>query len=615
MRRLDQCPYRQAAGPTVGSRSAVCRFLQQFTGIAEETACIVGSDACESCCSWPEPSADRLNPVVASLLYGLADRVIGSGSLPGFGTAQAFAVRERAEFELTVDSQAVDGHIWFVDTPGATGNVRPFGCDVVMCCTDATAQTDAAVRSVLAQEDVAVSLHLVDGGGGAELLSRYGHLENVHVHRNPAPRDLFRTLHELVPHLHSEFVAVQDPATTSRPRRLVDSVWHLVDYGADFLAAAVQTPDGVERPLVPGRSYGPAVPSETLVIRRSALVDMGGVTDRPVDADIELVHRAALEQRAILLSRTIVADRAGLPARREAAHPPEYSHREGTLRHHALGFPAVTVACDVVLPFHGQLDYVREALASLLNQEGAELLVHLVDDASPGASEPFLRQWSRHPQVRTYRNLENLGPYTSFNNVLPYLTTGLVAVQDGDDISLARRIHQAGNALRLSGAEIFGARTRPFGADQLLAPSTIRAGGVKTVARAPYRRSRVPPREPLGHLLEHPTAVYRTAAFERLGGFSDFGRTDRNCCSLDTEFYLRASYAGARFAVSNQVALLYRCHAESATQNAATGWGSAARRWTLRECRRRTRLFQSDTFDPKAYGALGRYAGLTRRYP
>jgi hypothetical protein len=50
------------------------------------------------------------------------------------------------------------------------------------------------------------------------------------------------------------------------------------------------------------------------------------------------------------------------------------------------------------------------------------------------------------------------------------METGLVAVQDGDDVSLPCRIRAAGNALRLSGAEIFGGRTRRFGAETTLHP-------------------------------------------------------------------------------------------------------------------------------------------------
>ena len=541
MRRLDQCPYRRAAGAAVGcaSRSAASSS-STLESRMKPHASSVPTHASRAAPGRSRPPTDSTR----SLLRCSSHSPIAS-SRPAAGPAAVGAGPPRCarwpNTSSTVDSRPVDGHIWFVDTPAATSGGPPCGCDVVICCADATDSADAAVRSVLAQKDVVVSLHLVDdGGGGAELLRRYGDRANVLLHRNPTRQGLFRTLHDRVPSLRSEFVAVQDSATTSRPQRLGDSVRHLVDYGADLLAAAMQTPEGVERPLLPGRSYGRAVPPETLVFRRAALVDMGGVADRPHDADVELVYRAALERRLILLARSVMVDCGGRPVRPEAGRPPDYSPREGTLCHHAIGFPSATVACDVVLPFHGLLDYVREALASLLDQEGAEVLVHLIDDASPCATESFLREWARHPRVRTYRNLENLGPYSSFNNVLPFLTTGLVAVQDGDDISLPGRIHQAGNAIRVAGAEIFGARTRPFGAEALLGPSTTKPGGVKTVARALYRSSRVPPRQPLGHLLEHPTAVYRTDAFERLGGFSDFGGADRNCCSLDTEFYLRA---------------------------------------------------------------------------
>jgi hypothetical protein len=344
------------------------------------------------------------------------------------------------------------------------------------------------------------------------------------------------------------------------------------------------------------------------------------IADRPDDAGIEIIHRAATERRQIVLCDWVMVDgdSHGRLARQEAAHaqPPVYHPREGTLRHHALGFPCEPVACDVVLPFHGQCSYVHEAITSLLEQEEAEVVVHLIDDASPGSeSELLLRRWAGDPRVRTYRNRVNIGPYSSFNNVVPYLETDLVAVQDGDDVSLPHRIHTAGNLLRLAGGEIFGGRTRPFGAETSLRPSNVRAGEVMQVARPRYRGSRVPTPRSLGHIVEHPTAMYRRAAFERLGGFADFGQTDRNCSSLDTEFYLRAAHGGARLAVSNQVVLRYRCHPDSATQNAETGWGSAPRNWTLRECRRRAIAYQAGPFDPTAFGAMGRFAGITRRFP
>src|SRR5262249_43854792 len=120
------------------------------------------------------------------------------------------------------------------------------------------------------------------------------------------------------------------------------------------------------------------------------------------------------------------------------------------------------VACDVVLPFHGHLDYVREALEGLLEQEGADAVIHLVDDASREDTEPFLRYWASDRRVRTYRNECNVGPFVSFNNVSAYRETGLLAVQDADDVSLPHRLRTAGNALRLADADVFGGRSWVF---------------------------------------------------------------------------------------------------------------------------------------------------------
>jgi GT2 family glycosyltransferase len=324
--------------------------------------------------------------------------------------------------------------------------------------------------------------------------------------------------------------------------------------------------------------------------------------------DAELVYRAAREGRRILLSRQATVDAAS-PATAESVGPaPDYAPREGTLRHHAKGFPPETVACDVVLPFHGHLDYVQEAMQSLLDQEGAKVVIHLVDDASPEDTEPLLRYWGTHRRVRTYRNERRLGQFTSFNNVLPYRETGLMAVQDADDISLPQRIWLAGNALRLADADIFGGRTRRFWDERLPDEAVGREQRRRLPRPDRYRFSQFPARGQ-EHFLLNPTAVMRASAFEALGGFADFGEVERNRWALDTEFYARARYSGIRFAMSRDVVVRYRCHDGSATQKASTGWGA----WSAAECRRRAALFQQGPFDPRVFGALRNHWGLTRR--
>jgi hypothetical protein len=607
------CAFRERVRRGKGTEIATCRLLQQITGLQSDQLCAVRRDACQACCETFTPSQAEINSVIAALLYELSGQVIARKGLAGCTAAQAGRLQRWAEQNLDYSDE--DSDIVWVSTPPSKSHVnRTSVCDVVVCCEDASEKTDRAVRSVLGQQGAVAIVHLVDdGGGGKALLERYQDRWNVVTHYHPVRLGLFETLHELVPGLRSEYVAVQDTRTTSHPDRLSYSLAVLMEHGADLLAAALQCNEGIILPQEPRNAHRWYMPSETLVFRRAALVDMGGIANRREGADVELVYRAAQEKRKILLARraSVACPMHWVPA--PAGPAPHYRPREGTLRHHAKGFAEATIECDVVLPFHGHLDYLQEALQSLLEQEGAELVIHLVDDASPQNTESVLRYWGTHPQVRTYRNERNLGQFVSFNNVFPYLETGLVAVQDADDISLPHRIHRSGNALRLADADIFGGRTRLFGKEWAKpVPGVARRMLDRLHLGERYRFSRFPAGEQ-GDFLVNPTAVMRVCAFEMLGGFTDFGELYRNRCALDTEFYLRAYYSGIRFAISRDVLVRYRSHPDSATQNPLTGLGTPARDWSKAECRRRAGFFQRGPFDARAFGNLRNSWRLTRR--
>ncbi len=221
----------------------------------------------------------------------------------------------------------------------------------------------------------------------------------------------------------------------------------------------------------------------------------------------------------------------------------------------------------------------------------------------------MLQYWGSHPRVRTYRNERNIGQFHSFNNVSPYFETALVAVQDGDDISRPDRLHRSGNLLRLADADIFGGRSQVFGE----VPAELggrrgprrRRGPLFAWSRYPYTGA--------GFFLENPTAMFRVAAFEAVRGFADYGDLDRNKCGLDTEFYARAFYSGARFAISPRVVVDYRIHGDSAVRNGRTGFGTEPRLWTETENHRRFHMFQRGPFDPRILGALRAVPGVTRR--
>lgn len=338
----------------------------------------------------------------------------------------------------------------------------------------------------------------------------------------------------------------------------------------------------------------------------------------PADSDVDFVVRATCD------NKRMIARTDPLVVRRDSCVtdflgsastnlPPAASGTRG------MGFAEHSVACDVVLPFHGQLEFVRQAVESILEQEGADVVLHLIDDGSLENTEDFLRFWGTHARVRTYRNAMNLGQYTSFNNVVRFCETGLIGVQDGDDVSHPRRLFRAGNHLRLSGAEISGGSLVEFEGPHV--PKEQLQASVATAnsgrgEKSSYLRSQYPVWDgSIEHFLFNGSCVMHSAVFKELGGFSDYGSVLRNRCNLDTEFYARAFFAGRTFAVTREIVSWCRRHSASATRNCLTGWGTAVRTANVEETRRRVVSWRRASCIAKQFGAMGRYDSLTCPWP
>src|SRR5262249_3232305 len=158
-RRPQDCSYRRRARRVVEGEVADCLLLEALTGADVTGLHAVRGDACAACCGASPPGDDRLNPVVASLLYDIAARNLAADGVPGWDRARAAWLKACAESELALT---------WVPPPGTAA------CDVVLCCDRSSADADRAIRSVLDQRDAHAFLHLVDdGGGGSEVVRRY----------------------------------------------------------------------------------------------------------------------------------------------------------------------------------------------------------------------------------------------------------------------------------------------------------------------------------------------------------------------------------------------------------------------------------------------------------
>src|SRR5690348_1001850 len=110
-REVDDCCFR---GPLPGegpSEAARCGLLAQVTGAVDETLFRVRRDACEACCRSFPPSAEELNPVVASLAYELSSRIVQLGGVPGCDL-------QRAEALLCRSLEGVPSEEDFLEAPG-----------------------------------------------------------------------------------------------------------------------------------------------------------------------------------------------------------------------------------------------------------------------------------------------------------------------------------------------------------------------------------------------------------------------------------------------------------------------------------------------------------------
>lgn len=97
---VETCPYRRL--PPGAATAARCELLQMVSGVTIPDLCQVESDACQACCESFPPTIDAWNPVVASLLFGLAERVVAQGGVSGCSAAQAVELQQAVTNALDV---------------------------------------------------------------------------------------------------------------------------------------------------------------------------------------------------------------------------------------------------------------------------------------------------------------------------------------------------------------------------------------------------------------------------------------------------------------------------------------------------------------------------------
>lgn len=572
---MINCVFRTSVSKSGSQETATCRLLTAFlepeTKVEKHSNeyARVTRQACEHCeyRDTRELLSDR--PVLSSLVFAASSKLTDVNGTDG------------------IDERLDNIRQWSESTLAGATLCPPFltthSCDVVIRCAGDPEACRRSLGSALSQDRVHTHVLLI-GDVPPDVAAVAETAASVRYFPNTPAAPLWDCVRHVLADLRCQFVVGIEAGRSLKPGRLFEAISGAIQFGHDAAFVEVDYQDEFSANDTPAEA-------NCSVIRRATLADTRDLLSTNLD---EIVHGMSA-----VLNRS-AGDREGAVELPEQVDVFSSNHFRSQPR----------VACDVVLPFHGQLEFVEEAIQSVLDQQHAELVIHLVDDSSPCDTREFLRRWSAFDsRIRTYRNSENIGQFSTFNNVTAFAETDYIAVHDADDLSLQHRIAWSVETLQLADCDFFAAGVEIFGD----VPNEKADGLSNSMSHErPARRcSRYPVLKHVGYFAENPTLVMRRTAFVELGGFADFGDRLANRASLDTEFQARSFLAGARWAISRKTLLRYRLHETSATQNTISGWGSPAREKANQILEERSKVFLRGRFEPKMFGSLGQHFGIT----
>ena len=214
---------------------------------------------------------------------------------------------------------------------------------------------------------------------------------------------------------------------------------------------------------------------------------------------------------------------------------------------------APPVRISVVMPLYNVARYVEEAVESVRRQTLPDFELICVDDGSTDGTGEILEELARDDgRIRVIRQA-NAGLAAALNRGCAAATGEFIARMDGDDVCVGERFARQ-VAFLDQHPEVVCVGTRLWYIDP--------AGTYWGEGEHPTRHAEIDAKllAGWGGAIQHPTAMIRRGAFERVGGYSD--RYPRFCEDLD--LFLRLAEVG-RLANLPEKLLLYRIHPQSTT--------------------------------------------------
>ena len=212
---------------------------------------------------------------------------------------------------------------------------------------------------------------------------------------------------------------------------------------------------------------------------------------------------------------------------------------------------------DVVIPCYNYARYLLQCTASVLEQEGVDVRVLIIDDCSQDETEMVGRQLASHDRrVEFLRHARNRGHIATYNEgLLEWASSDYSLLLSADDALAPGALCRATSVMERH-KEVgmtYGEGQIILGDDSYPAPADVCSSEYTIISGADFLRHFFL----IGNCVHTPTAVVRTELQQRLGGY----RADLPH-SGDMEMWMRfAAHAsvGAHCAVQGY----YRKHSEN----------------------------------------------------
>lgn len=180
---------------------------------------------------------------------------------------------------------------------------------------------------------------------------------------------------------------------------------------------------------------------------------------------------------------------------------------------------------SVIMPVYNCEKYIRQAVASILNQTFKDFELIIIDDGSTDKTAQSIYMADMDPRIELIRHL-HAGIIYQLNFALRRARGKYIARHDGDDYSHPLRFEKQVKALEDQRGDIIATDMLLVNEDDI-----------------PYLFMTYPRFPGYEDLMEkccvpHPTVMFRREVYEKIGGYDE--EFDQNCCE-DYDFWLRAA--------------------------------------------------------------------------